>query len=128
MKRTVRISFKRRLLGIRKQLGGELTRLSHSILTGIRPLGEHDTCVSESIDKDLTLEHTEEDLCHSVDDALARLEKGTFGLCIHCGKTIPMRRLEALPFTSYCVDCEYEWEREQAPDRAVRANRHSFVH
>jgi RNA polymerase-binding protein DksA len=125
MNRTRRNSFKHRLLGIREQLGSEVTRLSNSILTGFRPVGEHDWCVSESIDKELMLEHTEEDLCQLVDKALTRLANGTFGRCSHCGKKIPMRRLEALPFTSHCVDCEIEWERKRGSNHAVRASRHS---
>jgi RNA polymerase-binding protein DksA len=128
MKRIIQKSFEHRLLGIREQLGSERTRLSDSILSAIGPVGEHDGCVSESIDKELSLEHTEEELCQSVDDALARLAKGTFGMCIHCGKEIPLRRLEALPFTSYCIDCEYEWERERGAKRAELAPRRRLVH
>lgn len=40
-----------------------------------------------------------------VDRALARLEKGTYGLCEHCGKPISSERLEALPSTTLCIDC-----------------------
>jgi RNA polymerase-binding protein DksA len=125
MKRTHRNEFKRRLLGIREQLGGELTRLSDSILSVICPVGEHDGCVSESMDKELALEHTEEQLCQLVDSALTRLANGKFGLCIRCGKEIPLRRLKALPFTSYCVDCEIDWERERGNGHAVLGARHS---
>jgi RNA polymerase-binding protein DksA len=37
--------------------------------------------------------------------ALERIEKGTFGCCAECGKEIGRERLEALPYTPYCVDC-----------------------
>lgn len=41
-----------------------------------------------------------------VERALDKLEKGTYGLCDCCGKPIPLARLEALPQTTYCIDCK----------------------
>ena len=41
-----------------------------------------------------------------VDAALARLDEGTFGTCVRCGKPIPAGRLEALPWAAYCIDCQ----------------------
>jgi len=38
-------------------------------------------------------------------DALRRIDDGTFGLCRHCQHPIPRARLEALPYTRYCVAC-----------------------
>lgn len=40
-----------------------------------------------------------------VDDALARVDAGTYGLCANCGRPIPAARLEARPFAEYCVAC-----------------------
>ena len=40
-----------------------------------------------------------------VDEALAKLEKGTYGICEQCGKEIPPARLEAKPAARYCIDC-----------------------
>jgi len=40
-----------------------------------------------------------------VDDALARVDAGTYGFCANCGKPIPSGRLEARPFAEYCVAC-----------------------
>jgi len=39
-----------------------------------------------------------------VDDALARIEAGTYGNCTACGKEIPPERLEAVPWTRLCID------------------------
>ena len=41
-----------------------------------------------------------------VDAAVARLEDGTFGTCVRCGKPIAAARLEALPWAAYCIDCQ----------------------
>lgn len=40
-----------------------------------------------------------------VDDALARVDAGTYGICANCGRPIPAGRLEARPFAEYCVAC-----------------------
>lgn len=52
-----------------------------------------------------------EESLEEVDDALDRLDRGVYGNCIHCGKPIPPARLEAIPQTPYCVDCQQEMER-----------------
>jgi DnaK suppressor protein len=42
----------------------------------------------------------------SVDDALRRVEEGTYGSCERCGQPIPAARLEARPASVLCVDCK----------------------
>lgn len=41
-----------------------------------------------------------------IDAALARIAKGTYGVCAKCGKDIPAARLEFRPSSIYCVDCK----------------------
>ncbi len=41
-----------------------------------------------------------------IDDALARVASGNYGVCSSCAGTIPPRRLEALPFATLCVSCQ----------------------
>lgn len=41
----------------------------------------------------------------AIDSALARLDKGTFGVCVKCGSEIDQRRLEAVPHTPFCQSC-----------------------
>jgi len=52
-----------------------------------------------------TLLENEEFLGREVDNALSRIENGTFGVCEECGTTIPTERLEILPYVRYCVPC-----------------------
>ncbi|HEX4311591.1 MAG TPA: TraR/DksA family transcriptional regulator [Acidobacteriaceae bacterium] len=52
--------------------------------------------------------------------ALERLREGTFGECMHCGKPIGEKRLEALPWTPYCIECQEKIETGQIED-VVRA-------
>lgn len=46
-----------------------------------------------------------------VDGALAELRVGTFGECAECGEEIPTKRLEAVPWSPYCVVCQERTER-----------------
>ncbi len=41
-----------------------------------------------------------------LEDALNRIEEGSYGVCINCGKEIPKARLEAVPHTQLCVPCK----------------------
>ncbi len=48
--------------------------------------------------------------------ALERLHEGTYGACVHCGETIGIKRLEALPWTPYCIECREKIERGELED------------
>jgi len=48
-----------------------------------------------------------------VDGALARIREGSFGECISCGKEINAKRLEAVPWTRHCIECQEKLEKGQ---------------
>ena len=50
------------------------------------------------------LEEDAQDQLRDVESALKRLEAGTYGTCSSCGKPIPVERLEAVPWTTLCID------------------------
>jgi RNA polymerase-binding protein DksA len=50
------------------------------------------------------LEEDARDQLRQVDKALARIESGEYGRCEICGKEIPVDRLEAVPWTTLCID------------------------
>ncbi|HEX3986236.1 MAG TPA: TraR/DksA family transcriptional regulator [Acidobacteriaceae bacterium] len=52
--------------------------------------------------------------------AMERLREGNFGECLHCGRPIGEKRLEALPWTPYCIDCQEKVENGEI-DGVVRA-------
>jgi RNA polymerase-binding protein DksA len=60
---------------------------------------------------DYTLEENEERLLAAIDDALRRIDQGTFGTCRSCRQPIAIERLEALPYTTQCIDCKRKEER-----------------
>ncbi len=48
-----------------------------------------------------------------VEAALNRIREGTFGECISCGNEINSKRLEAVPWTRYCIECQEKMEKGQ---------------
>lgn len=40
-----------------------------------------------------------------IKQALERIENGEYGICQECGRQIPLGRLKAIPYASYCVEC-----------------------
>jgi len=47
----------------------------------------------------------------SIEEALRKLEEGTYGYCEECGEPIPIKRLKVLPFARYCVRCQEKIEK-----------------
>lgn len=55
--------------------------------------------------------NTDRVLLDMVDRALKRIRDGTFGACVSCGSDINPRRLEAVPWALYCIDCQEKKEK-----------------
>jgi RNA polymerase-binding protein DksA len=60
---------------------------------------------------DYSLEESEERLLQAIDASLVRIDDGTYGVCNACGRPIGEERLEALPWTTQCIDCKRKEER-----------------
>ena len=50
-------------------------------------------------------------LLQMVEAALSRIREGTFGECVSCGKEINAKRLEAVPWTRHCIECQEKLEK-----------------
>jgi DnaK suppressor protein len=55
--------------------------------------------------KELSIEQNTLDLLSKANRALERIDAGTYGICESCGKSIPIERLEVLPYSTLCVEC-----------------------
>ncbi len=68
---------------------------------------------TETLDREIdsTLEENSENVLAAIDAALQRLEEGTYGKCVNCGKEIGEERLAALPWATLCIDCRRLEER-----------------
>ncbi len=74
---------------------------------------------SEERDREIKflLSDREQSKIKEIDDALARFADGSYGDCESCGLEIGEERLEALPFTRVCRDCQQDREREAKSQR-----------
>ena len=54
----------------------------------------------------IRLHQSDGHLLRAIDDALARMRKGTYGICETCNQPISKVRLEAVPWTRHCRDCK----------------------
>lgn len=118
--------YKAILLTIRSRVRGDVDQLTIEALTGHDgSSGQHSPTHlaelgSDNYEQEFALQFVENDqeVLDEISAALERIEAGTFGLCEKClsaGKpkskaAIPKTRLNAIPYTRNCVDCERERE------------------
>lgn len=61
----------------------------------------------------LRLRGREQKLLKKIDEAISRIDSGTYGVCESCGGQIGTKRLEARPVTTLCIDCKTRQEEEE---------------
>lgn len=68
---------------------------------------------NSALEKEALLQRGKQDqqLLRAVESALGRIRDGSFGRCLSCGNEIGGARLEAVPWTPYCIDCQEAFER-----------------
>jgi len=74
---------------------------------------------SDAYDRDfaLSLLSQEQDALYEIDQALKRIELGTYGVCEMSGKPISHARLEAIPFARFTVECQSQLEKQNKASR-----------
>ena len=78
-------------------------------------VGQHQADAgSDAYEKDfaLSLLSQEQDALYEIEEALKRIEVGTYGVCEMSNKAIPHARLEAIPFARFTVECQQQLEKE----------------
>ncbi|EKD38754.1 MAG: hypothetical protein ACD_75C00621G0006, partial [uncultured bacterium] len=55
---------------------------------------------------ELRIRDRERKLLSKIDEAIARIDDGSYGICEDCGEEIGLKRLEARPVTTLCIDCK----------------------
>ena len=67
---------------------------------------------------ELRIRDRERKLMNKIEEALGRIEDGSYGTCESCGEDISIKRLEARPVADFCIDCKTKQEqREKAQGR-----------
>jgi RNA polymerase-binding transcription factor len=110
-----------RLTSEREELAAQLTTIEDQAFAATQSDMSGDVGVDdESADagtatfereKELSIEQNVRDLIQKIDRALKRIEDGTYGICVDRGEQIPVERLEAIPWTTLCIDCKRLQER-----------------
>jgi RNA polymerase-binding transcription factor DksA len=114
-------SFRQTLERLRSRLRGDLDQMTdealrRNLVNGSGNLSNvplHMADVgTENYDQEFTLGliESEQVTLEMVNEALGRLEKGKFGLCVQCGESISRPRLQAIPYTRHCIACARDVE------------------
>lgn len=110
-------TIKKKLLQMREEL---LSEISSSVKTEreiLKPeIGDLYDQASSERERELNLLLCEKDRkkLAQIDEAISRINRGTYGICESCGEKIAKGRLMALPFTQLCVSCKAEEEKLEA--------------
>lgn len=91
----------------RAQLLAELAELKTNAENGMGYSTHPADDASEAFEQaaDLAVRQNAERLLYQVERALQRMDHGEYGTCRNCGNPISQERLEAIPYTRYCVEC-----------------------
>lgn len=106
-------SYRQRLIEMRDRLEEDLSHIIERLPEKEMPVGEISTVRThnadldmDGIDREVTIGNSERSLLEQVYVALERVDRGDYGACQNCGRAIDGERLDALPFTSFCIECE----------------------
>ncbi len=114
-------SYRKQLQDLRSRLRGDVSHLTSEALreTGGEASGSlSNTPIhmadlgTDNFEQEFTLGliKNEEEALNEIGNALDRIDQGTFGRCEECHKEIPRARLQALPYTRYCIECARKLE------------------
>ena len=115
MNSTEMSTYRHQLLALRNQLNGDVSHLSDEALRKNGDAGGNlsNTPIhmadlgTDNFEQEFTLSlvQNEEQVLEEIAAALDRIQRGNFGRCEECKTPIPKARLNALPYTRYCVAC-----------------------
>jgi DnaK suppressor protein len=117
------------LLGLKTRLLEEMQLESKAEREGNKDEGlDTYDLASEERDREINfiLSDRERNKVKNIDDALERMQEGSYGVCDACGLEIAEERLEAMPFTRLCRDCQQDEEREARSQRRVEDERNTY--
>lgn len=122
--------FEQKLIDEKKQLLATVSRIEETGLgdtmsASASELSMYDNHPADIADqlfersKDLALRDNEHILLKKVEAALDKIKEGTYGECNHCGKSIGVDRLEAMPSATLCLECQEESDERDLASRPL---------
>jgi RNA polymerase-binding transcription factor DksA len=114
-------TYRQHLLALRERLDGDVSHLADEALRknqreasgNLSSMPIHMADIgTDNFEQEFTLGllQNQEHALAEIADALDRIDNGTYGSCEECQAAIPKARLNALPYTRYCVDCARKLE------------------
>ncbi len=109
--------YKKLLLKEREKVGGGLSHITETTLNKSAREASGDLSgysfhmadmASDDYEREFSLGRAtdEQKMLYAIDEAMKRVEDGTYGNCQQCNKPIPRTRLKALPYTELCINCQ----------------------
>ena len=106
-----------------QKVGGDLSHIAQNTLNKSQRESSGDLSgysyhmadqASDDYERDFSLGRAtdEQNLLYKIDEALKRVEEGTYGSCLQCNKPIAKKRLAALPYTELCIECQSKNEKK----------------
>ena len=116
--------FKTLLMEFRKKIAGDLRHLESDSLNMNQRDASGDLSAysfhmadmaTDNFDREFTLglASTEQQTLNAIDVALHKIEEGTYGICEDCTKSIPQKRLIAMPYGRLCIKCQETEEKNK---------------
>lgn len=72
------------------------------------------------VEKNISLKADVKRRIDLIEDALTKIQKGSYGVCVSCKKPIDVERLKAIPYTPFCIECENEYEKTSSDNENTR--------
>jgi RNA polymerase-binding transcription factor len=115
-RREIQAEVQGKMRGVREEgtWGGKLNEVLDAVESAEADIQE---------DLEFALVQMKSETLNKINDALVRLEQGTYGNCFDCGEEIAEKRLRALPFAVRCKDCEEARENAEQRARQLQARR-----
>ncbi len=115
--------FKDQLEDVRKKIAGDLDHIEKETLNKSQRDASGDLSgysfhmadvATDNYDRELNLDlaSTEQKRLNAIDEALQKIEDGTYGKCEICGAKISVQRLKAVPYAKLCIKCKEEEEKK----------------
>jgi DnaK suppressor protein len=100
--------FREMLESVKHELAGDIERTVHTMQDEATVFADPNDRASQESDIALELRNRDRErkLIKKIDEALARITAGEYGYCDSCGVEIGLKRLEARPTATLCIDCK----------------------
>lgn len=102
------VHFRKILEGIKLELGQDIDRTVHTMQDEATVFADPNDRASQESDMALELRNRDRErkLIKKIDETIAKIDSGDYGYCDSCGIEIGLKRLEARPTATLCIDCK----------------------